>query len=692
MAYSELTIIFDEDLILNNQIGFSFSTPLSDLNGDPLKLVTERWVNNRTGIRQTIIGVPTDIPGERSAINFEAMFELDYNTSNLFNVIRSENVVIIQANNADYDFSQEFSIDDYTDNPVVLNTKVRFIINNFSGSVYRISNVSFSQSTINPVCTHYKVLIQTSVITDSINGSYTIASGNTDNPIEFEAQRGLGFLINLITNEATVPINNRIIQSVYSQNQVPSVLSKSLFSLKINNAPNGATLIVNSNNIYLLDLEYSLDNTNWQSENTFSGLLTGNFTLYIRDNLGCNITIDFNINDDNVYIPVSYYSKTNSIIMVERDESENKTEENTLSNESFAINPKLAHPEYHLFKNTHVIPCQLLTNYSNISAKIVKENGSEDDLFVNKFTYNLGRKDSRDAVKFNAGLGKTGIYFFTGKLYDYDTDTYINKDYSLLGGLPEWAKIGNYVSIDNAWFKIENKYHDDDLGAEVILIDSEYVGNPTNIITKCIFNRQKYDVFEWNINMNVYNNQTIRVKTIETDSKFPTKTRISEKIMIKESFEDLVEIVSYNTKNTDIFYASGIKHYALLHTASISGDHEDPSEINKGDDSSALVDSKLYESLEFDFDLLSLGGYRQLTRMLSNNMVFISSQQFIKNGNLEKEGPLGDSNLYKLKAKMLYAQGGLNSNESENELITENENLDVPNLKITDSGKYVTYQ
>ncbi|WP_341216978.1 hypothetical protein [uncultured Wocania sp.] len=611
-------------------------------------------------------------------------FNADYNATGLYTVALSLN-------------SESADVTIIGNNPlsellIVLNSTngaVEIIENNVTPPTpFYIDSLQFLPATQNNSCSHYKVSVTTNeqaskifspIYNDNLDGSNI-------NPIVFEVLRGQGFILDILHE------SGQTIKQKYAISQVPSILNKSLFSLKINNSPNGATVIVNSENINLLDLEYSLDNTNWKTENVFSGLLPDNFILYIRDHLGCSISIDFNVNDENIYTSRSYYSKTNSIIMVEQNNSDYKTEENTLSNKSFAINPKLAHPEYHLFKNTHIIPCQLLSNYSNIVAKVIKEDGSEDNLFVNKITYNIGRKDARDAIKYNVGFGKTGIYFNTGKLYDYDTDTYTNSDYSLLGGLPEWAKIGNYFSVDGAWFKIENKYFDDNLGVESIIIDSVYTGNPTSIITKSIFNRQKDDVFEWVIDMSVYNNQTIQIQTIETDDRFVTKTRISEKILVKPSHKDMIEIISYNTKNTDVFYKSGIKHYALVHTASISGEHEDPSEINKGDDASSLIDSKLYESLDYEFDLLSLGGYRQLTRMLSNNMVFIESVQCIKNGSVEKEGPLGESNAYKLKAKMMYANGGLNTNASEIELITENENFDVPNLKITDAGKYVTYQ
>lgn len=680
MGYSKITLTFNDELKKGERLSFNSTVNDVDTNHNYI------WVDTRFRKGQVEVMPefsPFDNVGEYTAFTFMQMFNLDWNSTGKYNVVRVGNSVVIESLVRDVDFFGTF----WLTIPLTINGNnvVDFSIENYEGTFFELESLVLSEATENDPCTHYKATIETSQLAVNVT-SPIVLENNNDNPFSFEILRSRGFTASMESGD------NQTLSLTVLNNQAPSVLSKDIFSITVNNSPNGATIVINNTEVNIIDLEYSLNNTDWQTENVFSGILAGNHTIYIRDNFGCSISCDININDENIYTPESYYSMTNSIIMVEQNGSDYKTEKNTLSNNSFAINPKLAHPEYHLFKSSHLITCQLRSNYQNINASIVKSDGSEVSLDVVKHTYNIGRKDSRDAIKFNAGSNQTGVYFDAGKLYDYDTDTYLNEDYTLLGALPEWAIIGNYFSIDNAFFKIENIYFDDELGAEVLLINSNYTGEATSIIVKSIFNRQNYEVYEWNILMSDYNDTVFTVKTIESDSRFETITRISENVMVKDAFENVVEIVSYNSKNTDVFYRTGIKHYALVHTSLISGDHEDISEVNKGDDSSALIDSKLYESLDFDFDLLSLGGYRQLVRMLSNNTIFIESQQFIKNGELEKEGPIEESNLYNLKAKMLYVNGVLNANATEIDLVTETESLEVPLLKITDDGRFINYR
>lgn len=672
-TYSELRLFFYKDIPLGTTMSFDGASTNNHFI----------WVSFRYAPNQVTLGEPTFIAGERAAINFMEAFNADYNSTGLYEVVRSALVVTIKAKSPTVMFDNfEASVD---------NTYISPSIANYAGSPFTLDSLTFEEATVNPKCTHYKVSIETSLLTKTVTGTISL-SNNTNNPFTFERLRGQGFNLKL-TEEGFQSLN-----VVRSNNNVPSVLLSSNFNLSINNSPSGATLIVTNTGLNGLELEYSLDDDNWQSSNTFVGLLSGDYTLYIKDNFGCATSIPFNINYENQSPqvanrdPFSYYSDTNSILMVELDGSNYNTENNRLSNQYFSINPKLAHPEYHLFKPSHKITCQLISSYSEVEVYVVKENGDEDNIYVNKFTKNIGRKDARDAIKFNAGNGKTGIYFNSGKLYDYDTDSYEGNDYALFGGLPEWATIGNFFKIGSGNYKIENIYYDEDLSAEVLLIDESYTGDFTNIITKAIFNRQGYEVFEWTIDMASYSNQTFQVKSIETHEGFETKTRISEKILVKNHHNDTVEIISCHTKNTDVFYKTGIKHYALVHTASISGEHDDPSEVNNGDDSSSLISTKTHEMLMFDFDLLSLPGYRQLVRLLSNDIVMIEGVQFIKNGGLEKEGPIEESNLYKLKAKMLYANNSISTYNGGVEMVVDDINFDIPNIKITDSGEFISYR
>jgi hypothetical protein len=98
---------------------------------------------------------------------------------------------------------------------------------------------------------------------------------------------------------------------------------------------------------------------------------------------------------------------------------------------------------------------------------VIKSDATEDIISVEKKTSNIGNKDKRDAIKFNYGNGKTGIYFQSGNIYDYATDEII-ETFALNGYLPFWASSGNYVQIGLSWFLIEDVIFDESRNCEAI--------------------------------------------------------------------------------------------------------------------------------------------------------------------------------------------------------------------------------
>ena len=299
MTYSELTIIFDEDLTLDNQIGIIY--------GASLTVIKERWVNTRLGLGHVVIGTPTAIPGERSAINFTDAFQADFNAQNIFKIIRVENVVVLQFYSPKHDFEDYFSIDDYSENPPVENAKVRFIVDNYTGSFFGLDTIQFLESTTNNVCSHYKVSIETSAITDRTTGSYTLPTGNTNNPFTFEVLREQSLNLNLFGPD------NQQLSINYNSNKIPSLLNENKFEFIITNSPNGATLVVNDLDTNNLNLEYSLNNIDWQTDNTFTGILDGSHTVYVRDHLGCSFSKNFTITSTSVRTPYFVMPKSNPI-------------------------------------------------------------------------------------------------------------------------------------------------------------------------------------------------------------------------------------------------------------------------------------------------------------------------------------------------------------------------------------------
>ena len=80
--------------------------------------------------------------------------------------------------------------------------------------------------------------------------------------------------------------------------RVPKLLS-TYFTISKIQTPSSASITVNNTlpSGILFSVEYSIDNVNWQTSTNFPNISFGDYTLYIRDNIGCSTSIDFSIDD-----------------------------------------------------------------------------------------------------------------------------------------------------------------------------------------------------------------------------------------------------------------------------------------------------------------------------------------------------------------------------------------------------------
>lgn len=483
----------------------------------------------------------------------------------------------------------------------------------------------------------------------------TVIDPNTDNPFQITVPRATSF--SLSVENADGNTDSRIIQT-------PSVLSQFNFSLSFINSPNGATVTVSNVNSSGLNLEYSLDGETWQSSNIFPGLAPDDYTLHVRDHLGCSFTLNFTVIDNNVNVPFFYLSKSNSIRFAQRitwgDAANYKTDENTLSCE---VNVGIPYHEVQLFQTADVITTQFKSNYGTHTVKVVKSDQTEDSVPVTQVTSFRGLKDKRDAKKYDLGNGKVGIYFTSGNIYDYDTGV-ASGVHNLNGLVPEWGVAGNYVSIGSSWFLIERVFFDENKNADVLVITESFSLSEITVVVGCIYDIYPYDVFEFPIDMSTYIDQSIRVKIECTDDNFSPIEFLSEQIDVAVRHENTLDINYWNDDNNDVYYASGIRHRIRPIFTKIEGVVEQESEMHKTDTNALLLSADLYEGDRFIFEPTTKEIWRKLMAALSHKNVFIDGVKYIKNGDFETEGPLEESNLYVLKAPMLKAGNVYNSDGS----------------------------
>lgn len=667
-----LKITFNEDLSISQGIWFDvrndYFIPFIDFT------LYENWVNIRLGANQVSLGTPLLIPGETSAINFLQAFNLDWLSSFGFTTWREVNIIYLKL---PFDYLEFLNYES-------TNSNVEFEIVKAETPLI-IESAVFSQASINP-CGNIKVSVTTNLLADEVTLPIPITN-NTTNPIVFELPRNQIVAFDLNRNDA---INN-VVHNVAMTIQLPGFLNLTSANINISNTPNGGNVavLIDAN---LLQLQYSLDGTNWQTNNSFNSLLEGLYTLHVKDQYGCVKTLEFEVSLEALYLPYFYISKSNSIRFANRitwgDAANYKNDENTLSCE---VEAKRVFKQIQLFQTSDVITTQFKSNYGNNSVKIIKEDLSEMNVPVLQKSNNIGLSDCRDARKYNLGNGKTGVYFTDGNVYDFNSGIPTGETHSLNGTLPHWAKSGNYIKIASSWFVIEDITYDETKNADVIIISSNYTSVDVSLVVGCLYNKFDYEIYEFVIDMLPYMDQNIKVKIIASDTNFDTITLISEQINVAVRQNKTVEINYWNDDNTDIFYSTGIKHKIRLLLQKKSGVSEDENEILKTDNTAVMLSSQLYEVDEFTFEPLTKELWRKLLIALSCKHVIIDEIGYVKTeSGFETEGPLEKSNLYVLKAKMIKNSGAFKSS-SDGAAEFDYSNTSIPGLIDIGNNGFIQY-
>lgn len=665
-------ITFNEDLVIGSTLTFDIRnnnfTPSFALS------LAHQWVALRNAAFK-VTTTPPDIdnPGEATAIQYMQAIQLDY-AGSFSNISRVGNAVFLTVDYNYLDFEGGLAMMDISN---VANVDFELVANVIT---IEIDSVSFSQASTAP-CQNVAIEVETNILATKII-SPLVVNTNTDNTFTFEWLRGQS--INIIVEDAN---GNQYTQQV----DTPSLLSPNDFDLQINSTPAGATIVVYNPTSIGFDFQYSLDNSSWQTSNVFSGLVAGNYTLYVRDLFGCSVSKTFVVDEFGIQTPYFYISKANSIRFANRidfgDAGNYKTDENTLSCE---VDVLLPYHEVQLFQTADVITTQFKSNYETNTAKVIRSNGDEVAVPVVKKSNYIGNKDSRDARKYDLGNGKTGIYFISGDIYNYDTGFPTGETHYLNGGLPIWAKSGGYVKVDAEWFLIEDILFDESKNAEIIVISSSYSGADVSVIAGTIYNIFDYEIYEFTIDMVDYIDEVIRVSIIAEDDNFTTITLLSEDIFVQVVHEFTKEINYWNDDNTDIFYATGIKHKIRIPFFKRNGDVEESSETHKTDTNTVLLNSELYEVDEFIFEPVSKEIWRKLMIALSCKNVLIDGVGYVKSNSFDTEGPLEDTNLYVLTAKMIKTGNVFNS-EISGSVDFNSTNIEVPGLIDIGSGGFLKY-
>lgn len=434
---------------------------------------------------------------------------------------------------------------------------------------------------------------------------------------------------------------------------IPSLLLPAMFTITQSSNPL-ATNVSIANTTEGLTLEYSINGTDYQSEPLFTNLLDGEYTLYVKDQFDCEIEIEFSVVAQSTTTPYFHISKSNALRYA-KDETVNETtifanDENSLSCQTLQ---SIKYKQFQQFKVGDIIKTQFKSSYATNTAKLIDSVDDETTLIVEKISNYLDLKEKRDAKIVTLDSGKYGVYFVSGNIYDYNTES-VTGTYDLLGELPEWAEVGNWIVIDSIFYQIENNSFNETVNAWQI----EFTSSATlsgDIMIGSVYNLENYEIYEFSIDTtDIIGDYTVQING--TDTIFGSITFNSEILQISTAIERSLFIEYWNDVNTD-FFITDWTHKMRIGYISITPEIDNESETFKSDETATIYDVQNYEVNRFVFTPQTTELNRKLVLALSHKNVKINGILYTKKS-FELEGLSDFVNIQKLTAVMTKSDSG----------------------------------
>lgn len=457
-------------------------------------------------------------------------------------------------------------------------------------------------------------------------------------------------------------------------------VTASISILNLNLILTDNTLVINVVGTYAV-LEFSLDGITYQSETVFTDIPLGDSTLYVRDSYHCVKTFTITNNGEtngNETTPYTYISESNSLRFIKRVTHENcgnyKNQFNTLSCEE---NLQIPNKYTQLFQTCDTIKTQIKTSYDNIEVYAKDSNGDFTEIIAEKIVNNIGVSDKRDCTYYTYN-GQLAVLFTSGNTYDYDT-TDINGTYQLNGLLPDYGVVGTWVETAYGTLQIANIRLADNGQRSLIFNITINLVSPVDGTIQTIYNRESYDIWEFDVDMSLFTDLTLQLGVhfyqTEEDVNFPDVYWISEKINVKDRHPRSIEVIWSNSKNTDIYFYSGITmknrlNHAFVNTWMGDGDIE----VQKTDSQVISIDATNYNAIEFEALALTTGIIRKIALALKHDNLIIENVPYKLTENPESERQ-GQSNFYRIKAKLLEAGDVWNQGTANTQTIYSNVEL-----------------
>jgi hypothetical protein len=620
MGY-KITLTFNSDPSVDDKI---------EINDGTTDYFKSHFVFLRGGFSQVTIG---DSISE-TITNLSNAFAIDYNSGLIFQVETTPTTFSFWS---DTYFSGGEPVEDINTSEGRIGVTIEEIDAEFS-----IISTSFSGDCNNvdiEFTANYDI---NTLITTS--ASYTIDPPATSATIQFT--RGLIGRSELITaqndtlseeDSVTVYIPSLLLSSMFTINQVVNPLSA---NITIENTTEGLTL------------EYSLNGTDYQSSPIFNNVVEDSYTLYVRDEFDCEIEIPFEVVLSSVTEPYFRISKSNALRFSKIETIDNCTtfanDENTLSCESWV---NLPYKQKQTFKTCDTIRTQFRSAFETNEVQLLQNGVVVSTITPTKISNNIGLSQKIDAKIVSLGSNVYGVYFTSGNIYDYNTET-VTGTYELVGELPEWAVIGNWVLIEGIFYQIDNITFNENFNAWQFEYTS-LIDDSGDKIIGALWNNENYEIYEFSILCSgLGGDYTVKINCL--DSIFDDIYHVSEVVNVDETQEGTLHIEYWNDENTD-FFVTDWHHNIRVGFSSITPELDNESELFKGDDTATIYDVSNYEVNKFVFLPQTTEICRKIVLALSHKNVKINGVSYAKKSiDMESQG---STNLQVISASMIKSSG-----------------------------------
>ena len=513
-----------------------------------------------------------------------------------------------------------------------------------------IESIVLSENSSNP-CGLFDMTITTNVQADEITSP--VVQGVTTNP----------FTITGVSRDSVdnvlISVNNgnsRDSDSVYAP-----VTNSAAFKTDVVNTPTGGSVTVSllNGNTADFDYQYSLDDATYYNSNSFSGLSNGNYTVYIKDSLGCSTSLDFEITEfiPNFFDRKAFFevSEQNSLICVNKENTDGitvfKNPTNTLSfQEETGINRRSFKQLFE--KKDGIITQQFKSNYTDTSVKMFNCSGGYVEILTEKKTSNFDITDVRDvSLKGVNYLGSSfvGVQYKTGNTYDPVTLTQ-DGSYNLGVSTPDFMNVNDYIQIEGAgWYQIVNvDYYD---GIETLVLNSSVNGFPIsmNVTVKgtSVYDILPYEIYEFSIDMNTLSGDYY-ITYSATDSNYEDVEKISEWFNVSENQFSTYLLQYYNSENNETNYSTGIiNKIRIPYEMKLTYLPNDTQDVYLTDTNAVNIESTYRDLYSLECRPVPLGMVRKIGLAVSNDRLFVNGLSLLKNTELEVER-IGVSNVYKV--------------------------------------------